>query len=646
MINKWNITLPVAVYLYQLNQSKPIFLESKSHDLIHGEIRFTPSHQVSLIENQAKILGNKLPESRRLIKGLSAEGLEDMDTYFEESSLIRDYSEPMKPLVVNENIFSQGNQLSYTPGNTRAWIEAQRVTPRDPNYELRRSLGFNFKGNIGLPQGGTLSPYLSILYLEEVFTHLGKPSDVEYLFYADDGIFYSDNYNSLKEWLDKICAPSRELGTLSYFNIHVNFEKSAWVKRDNVWLKSLKFLGLILIPGDSVATHRLLAATRKGSTLELSKEIDALTHLEYAQGLVFRSDGVSVINRKLLELRKLPNNGLTKVMIGYYESLLELHNSKLSPALFEFGYFLQKIVSTSIYSFTYGFLFSFFTLKIESKELLQSYLTALNSDAPIKESNFEELDVNIDKETLEDIFGSYLPMLEKILYSPKSVGQHRSASVRLLSRSAQLPLAPNSFFSTEAASHEEMLYGYMQSMMKWIEPYITSDQILTNKEIISGDDNKPHPYVFFHNILRPFRFLTQKVNKLLVDDSLQLDLIRLMYQKYRFQNLINSRYFGLIFSRLYNGSYLLEDLEQDFDFGYVRGSLAHFMHLKSNNDENLNVFTGSSYATHEMVRLLAFLGGQSKFEQDFVSLHGLSKPRAHRPFRLFAEGILPSDSWT
>jgi hypothetical protein len=677
MIEKWNISLPVALYLYELNQSLPIFLESKSHDKLHGEVRFTPSHQVSLISNQAKILSNwKTKERRGLIHGLSAAGLEDMDQYFKEEHLLNDYSEPMKPLVVNNNIYSEGNMLTYTPGNTRAWIEAQRVTPVDPTSKLRASFGIQYKGNIGLPQGGTLSPYLSIIYLEEVFNYLNKPTDVEYLFYADDGIFYSDNLSSLENWLAKISTPDRrDPATLIHYNIQVAHHKSAWVKRSGEWLKNLKFLGLTLIPSKHIADFKLVASTRKGSTLPYGRELQELTHFEYAQKLVF-DPKAKVIIRKISALKELPMSVLTVTMLFYYESLLQLHKtfSGSQSSLFEYGYFMQKIVSTSIPSWIHGLAIGIFTLRLEGldRDLINQYLSVLN-DNEEDHPDFKEIDFDYSAQDAETMFGSYLNELNSILYSKKELGRHERSSEIALAMSKGLPTSPSPLFvpfSDVDLSEEFSIRGNFSKATTLFE--LPEAKFLEN---IRGDEvttPPPHLFVFFNTLLKPFRAMSLRYNEIFEDNKSfvpnsdynpdipgsypfkpvfhNYEILRNYFRKYQFLNLINSKYYGLIFSRLYLGSLTMEDFEQDFSFGYVHNSLAELIHRKSLRDPNVTIFTGSSYATHEITRFLAFLGGQTKFEESFLQFGPLGKvkpvpPKSSGRFIWLKEGTLPPNSW-
>lgn len=100
----------------------------------------------------------------------------------------------------------------------------------------------------GVPQGAPTSPFLSILTLKEFLSQQKSVS------YADDPIFYSDEDFTIKED--------------AYNGIILNKEKSSWVKRDGVWLKPLKFLGLILHPDGTLTSE-----TRKGRSERISTEL-------------------------------------------------------------------------------------------------------------------------------------------------------------------------------------------------------------------------------------------------------------------------------------------------------------------------------------------------------------------------------------
>lgn len=105
--------------------------------------------------------------------------------------------------------------------------------------------------------------------------------------------------------------------------------------------------------------------------------------------------------------------------------------------------------------------------------------------------------------------------------------------------------------------------------------------------------------------------------------------LREYYLQNQFRNLANSKHFGLIMSRMYIGSYTLDDLEQSFDFTFEQDSLAEYL-LDQDTDHSMNVFVGSSYAFHEVTRLTSHLKRSS---------------RTRLPFKLFKGGFLPATAW-
>lgn len=103
----------------------------------------------------------------------------------------------------------------------------------------------------GFPQGGNVSPFLSIIQL----AMKGSPKFADLLMYADDGLFYSN----------KKFTEEDVVGWFEDLGLPLSMDKSGWVKSNNNWLKPLKFLGMQF---DGVAFR---AATRKGATLLYDK---------------------------------------------------------------------------------------------------------------------------------------------------------------------------------------------------------------------------------------------------------------------------------------------------------------------------------------------------------------------------------------
>jgi len=110
----------------------------------------------------------------------------------------------------------------------------------------------------GVPQGSPLSPFLAILAIRP---YLSQQKCVNY---ADDQIFYSDEYFEIKD------DPANGI-------IH-NQDKSGWIRKNGVWQKELKFLGLIYNPWKDT----LRSETRAGRSARIEDSlIELWEDLEY-----------------------------------------------------------------------------------------------------------------------------------------------------------------------------------------------------------------------------------------------------------------------------------------------------------------------------------------------------------------------------
>lgn len=127
---------------------------------------------------------------------------------------------------------------------------------------------------LSLPQGLATSPILSILTLRKFLTQPGILS----ISYADDPIFYSDNPFTPKD------APPE---------IKFNEEKSFWVKKNNIWLKPLKYLGLEYDPWKDT----IKGSTRNGTnTLELDKKLENAILSSGSSRVFIKGDLSSIMN--------------------------------------------------------------------------------------------------------------------------------------------------------------------------------------------------------------------------------------------------------------------------------------------------------------------------------------------------------------
>lgn len=165
--------------------------------------------------------------------------------------------EPHRDVIFN----SDGTPNPNLPKDVQGRIQ------KDPNFvEILRRRGFTDIATKGVPQGASTSCGLATYNLKELF----KRYD-ELIMYADDGILCRQD-------------PSTPDFSIEEAGVHQEPAKSGWLKRDGVFEKSVKFLGLEFIPanispkdkGEVKDYPRLRGATRNGSNMELSTELQFL----------------------------------------------------------------------------------------------------------------------------------------------------------------------------------------------------------------------------------------------------------------------------------------------------------------------------------------------------------------------------------
>lgn len=104
----------------------------------------------------------------------------------------------------------------------------------------------------GLPQGMGLSPVLACLGLRQLYEKWP-----ELTMYVDDGLIMSDTEIDIEKFKKDVES----------FGLYVSEPKSGWIKRNGVWLKPLKYLGLEYIPEKDTIRGK----TRKGSEIEMPR---------------------------------------------------------------------------------------------------------------------------------------------------------------------------------------------------------------------------------------------------------------------------------------------------------------------------------------------------------------------------------------
>jgi hypothetical protein len=76
--------------------------------------------------------------------------------------------------------------------------------------------------------------------------------------------------------------------------------------------------------------------------------------------------------------------------------------------------------------------------------------------------------------------------------------------------------------------------------------------------------------------------------------------------KYTFEDLVKSRLFGFIQSRLYQGSWNMEGYEQSFELTWKKGTYcAYSMRIRDKSiSENMTVFNSTTFASEWLVKKL------------------------------------------
>lgn len=130
-------------------------------------------------------------------------------------------------------------------------------------HRLLAKEGYSPVKSTGIAQGASTSCGLSLLNLKE----LNERFKDNISMYADDGLIFPED------------ASENPNLTVKEAGIEQNLEKSSWVKRNGIWEKSLKYLGLEYVPAGvkdrSGKVHSepiLKGATRMGSVKEFTRE--------------------------------------------------------------------------------------------------------------------------------------------------------------------------------------------------------------------------------------------------------------------------------------------------------------------------------------------------------------------------------------
>lgn len=149
-----------------------------------------------------------------------------------------------------------------------------KVKSKTPNWQN------NYNYFNGVAQGSALSPTLSTVLLTELL--FLKHPELGFVYYADDGLIYSDKPFNAEEILNSI---SKDSGIVA----HTTPPKSKWVKYDGKWLNNLKFLGREYIPDNltsqSLGEFKNATRTPKDYVFNLAEIIGIAIEYDFWFGL-------------------------------------------------------------------------------------------------------------------------------------------------------------------------------------------------------------------------------------------------------------------------------------------------------------------------------------------------------------------------
>jgi hypothetical protein len=228
ILKQANISLDLRIWIYNMSKSLPRFPKDKKL----SEKRFGWLRLHDPINIREEFI---CPEKGYIVTPFRALGS-------------KKWYEDMVQELLNDEIIPKMDFEKMNDEEWKNWLKSVSEQDLLSDYFL----GFaNRRASApgGVPQGSPLSPFLAILAIR---TYLSQQKHVNY---ADDQIFYGDETFTIRDF------PQEGI-------IHNN-EKSGWIKKDGVWLKELKFLGLIYNPW----TEELRSETRSSRTARIENSL-------------------------------------------------------------------------------------------------------------------------------------------------------------------------------------------------------------------------------------------------------------------------------------------------------------------------------------------------------------------------------------
>jgi len=487
--------------------------------------------------------------------------------------VLRNFLESLKTI-------NMGDHTGFEP--LRAAVRKTHVDPILIPLHKAELLKF-----IGTAQGSPLSPFLSAIIIDELDQLL--PPGVKILKYADDWIFYGSK--RLESWVEtgEIYEILQQLG----FTLHEG--KSGWIRKNWEWVNRIKFLGLVLIGGRIFASE-----TRKGNEL-IFNEKENLINESYDMKFALKTSFEKLV----------------KLYWSYYNRGVKVFTVDLLGVIFSFPVVVDVIAFNLSHHYkelihfkagSYGnehlwkiLLFLRFIMSLPRKVLLAV--------------NFRDVLLKGDKKAslafVKEVFDPKGSHFRVTLAEDHHDPQEGSSRKLLFHEEAPYLMKPNIGWTpyTKLKSGWRTLFkGYEVPVeTKEVPPGIHFNKYTGSPEFMNyglsdvlADVNRETSVSTQHSTIEDvfplWRFRT------LFFTEYNNQYLRAYRNRYTFDNLVKSELFGLIQARMYAGTWINDEIVQNFKFKFRTLSLAD--QLVTKYGKSLNSFNGTSFAFAELSRIL------------------------------------------
>jgi retron-type reverse transcriptase len=193
--------------------------------------------------------------NKAAFEGLTADQATNLVSFEEEAEWDMIMAKNSKPIDIRGSYKSlmEDQPITRRYGNSLSEIRMEEI-----NEKARAEGRDNWKNlgqpGRGVPQGLGTSPLVSTLMTDVTLHELGSKGNL--IMYMDDGILFANSGAEMEKVVEKLKEK------LSILGLEIAPEKSKYVKEDNQWKDSLRFLGLRYLPGEDTITSETRSGTK------------------------------------------------------------------------------------------------------------------------------------------------------------------------------------------------------------------------------------------------------------------------------------------------------------------------------------------------------------------------------------------------